>query len=100
MAGTDPIHQFVISDLIPIHIGDQAAGTAMNFSFTNSALFMVATVVILIHSYYGFFATGGPEGVGIASGRAVRASSVAIVAIDMLLTIALWGFNATISFTG
>lgn len=47
MAGTDPIHQFVISDLIPIHIGDQAAGTAMNFSFTNSALFMVATVVIL-----------------------------------------------------
>ncbi|ATL66069.1 MlaE family ABC transporter permease [Nocardia terpenica] len=59
-----------------------------------------ATVVILIHSYYGFFATGGPEGVGIASGRAVRASSVAIVAIDMVLTIALWGFNATITFTG
>ncbi|MBB5915011.1 phospholipid/cholesterol/gamma-HCH transport system permease protein [Nocardia transvalensis] len=59
-----------------------------------------ATVVILIHSYYGFFATGGPEGVGIASGRAVRASSVAIVAIDMVLTLALWGFNATISFTG
>jgi F-type H+-transporting ATPase subunit a len=47
MAGTDPIHQFVIYDLFPIHIGDQAAGTAMNFSFTNSALFMVATVVIL-----------------------------------------------------
>lgn len=47
MAGTDPIHQFVIYDLFPIHIGDQAAGTAMNFSFTNSALFMVATVVVL-----------------------------------------------------
>ncbi|WP_436838657.1 ABC transporter permease [Nocardia nova] len=59
-----------------------------------------ATVVILIHSYYGFFATGGPEGVGIASGRAVRASSVAIVAIDMVLTLMLWGFNATIDFTG
>lgn len=59
-----------------------------------------ATVVILIHSYYGFFATGGPEGVGIASGRAVRASSVAIVAIDMVLTLMLWGFNATIEFTG
>nr|WP_210743690.1 ABC transporter permease [Nocardia cerradoensis] len=59
-----------------------------------------ATVVILIHSYYGFFATGGPEGVGIASGRAVRASSVAIVAIDMVLTLTLWGFNASIDFTG
>ncbi|MCW5722698.1 MAG: F0F1 ATP synthase subunit A [Devosia sp.] len=47
MAGTDPIHQFVIYDLFPIHIGDEAAGTAMNFSFTNSALFMVVTVVVL-----------------------------------------------------
>jgi F-type H+-transporting ATPase subunit a len=47
MAGTDPIHQFVIYDLFPIHIGDEAAGTALNFSFTNSALFMVVAVVVL-----------------------------------------------------
>ncbi|MBJ6988260.1 MULTISPECIES: F0F1 ATP synthase subunit A [unclassified Devosia] len=47
MAGTDPIHQFVITDLIPIHVGDEAAGTALNLSFTNSALFMAVTVVIL-----------------------------------------------------
>jgi F-type H+-transporting ATPase subunit a len=47
MAGTDPIHQFVIYDLFPIHIGDEAAGTALNFSFTNSALFMVVAVVLL-----------------------------------------------------
>ncbi|MEV0251334.1 ABC transporter permease [Nocardia sp. NPDC050712] len=58
------------------------------------------TVVILVHSYYGFFATGGPEGVGIASGRAVRASFVSIIAIDMVLSIVFWGFNAAISFTG
>ncbi|MCU1646255.1 MAG: transporter permease [Nocardia sp.] len=56
--------------------------------------------VILIHCYQGFFATGGPEGVGIASGRAVRASFVAIIAMDMLLSIVLWGFNAPITFTG
>ncbi len=47
MAGTDPIHQFVIYDLFPIHIGDEAAGTALNLSFTNSALFMVVAVVLL-----------------------------------------------------
>ncbi|MGX1806065.1 ABC transporter permease [Nocardia sp. NPDC055321] len=58
------------------------------------------TVVILVHSYYGFFAAGGPEGVGIASGRAVRASFVAIIAIDMVLSIVLWGFNSAISFPG
>ncbi|AEF39621.1 ABC transporter permease [Hoyosella subflava] len=56
--------------------------------------------VILIHCYHGFLATGGPEGVGIASGRAVRASFVAIIVLDMLLSIALWGFHSEISFTG
>ncbi|APB01157.1 ABC transporter permease [Nocardia seriolae] len=59
-----------------------------------------AVVVILIHCYYGFFATGGPEGVGIASGKAVRASSVAIIAMDMVLSLSLWGFNSAITFTG
>ncbi|WP_442790135.1 ABC transporter permease [Nocardia sp. CDC160] len=59
-----------------------------------------AVVVILIHCYYGFFAAGGPEGVGIASGKAVRASSVAIIAMDMVLSLSLWGFNSAITFTG
>ncbi|MGV9675780.1 MlaE family ABC transporter permease [Nocardia sp. NPDC003482] len=58
------------------------------------------TAVILVHSYYGFFAAGGPEGVGIASGRAVRASSVAIIALDMAMTLALWGFHTAIEFKG
>ncbi len=62
------------------------------------AIFGVA--VILVHCYQGFFASGGPEGVGIASGRAVRASFVTIIAIDMVLSIALWGFNSAITFTG
>ena len=36
---TDPIHQFQIKKLIPIEVG------GVDFSFTNSALFMVLTVV-------------------------------------------------------
>ncbi|TIT55926.1 MAG: F0F1 ATP synthase subunit A, partial [Mesorhizobium sp.] len=36
----DPIHQFHINKLIPIEIG------GYDLSFTNSALFMVATVVV------------------------------------------------------
>jgi len=35
----NPIHQFQISTIIPIHIG------GLDFSFTNSALFMVLTVL-------------------------------------------------------
>ncbi|ADG80740.1 Phospholipid ABC transporter permease protein mlaE OS=Tsukamurella paurometabola (strain ATCC 8368/ DSM / CCUG 35730 / CIP 100753 / JCM 10117 / KCTC 9821/ NBRC 16120 / NCIMB 702349 / NCTC 13040) OX=521096 GN=Tpau_4171 PE=4 SV=1 [Tsukamurella paurometabola] len=57
-------------------------------------------VVILIHCYQGFFAAGGPEGVGVASGRAVRASLVSIVVLDMLLTTAIWGFNPVLVFRG
>ncbi|MFD5177568.1 ABC transporter permease [Nocardia sp. NPDC058379] len=59
-----------------------------------------AVAVILIHCYQGFFAVGGPEGVGAASGRAIRASLVAIIALDMIMTIVLWGFSTPIAFTG
>ena len=59
-----------------------------------------AVAVILIHCYQGFFARGGPEGVGMASGRAIRASLVAIITLDMIMTIVLWGFSTPISFTG
>ena len=34
---------------------------------------------MLVHTYYGYTATGGPAGVGEAVGRAVRASLVAAV---------------------
>jgi phospholipid/cholesterol/gamma-HCH transport system permease protein len=59
-----------------------------------------AVAVILIHCYQGYFATGGPEGVGVASGRAIRASLVAIITLDMIMTIVLWGFSTPLSFTG
>ncbi|WP_194820187.1 ABC transporter permease [Nocardia sp. XZ_19_385] len=63
-------------------------------------ILVFGVAVILIHCYYGFFATGGPEGVGVASGRAVRASFVAIIGLDMVMTLALWGVNSSIEFTG
>ncbi|TLF94957.1 ABC transporter permease [Nocardia cyriacigeorgica] len=59
-----------------------------------------SSAVILIHCYQGFFATGGPEGVGIASGRAVRASFISIITLDMVLTIMLWGLNSPLTITG
>ncbi|RBO96093.1 ABC transporter permease [Nocardia puris] len=61
---------------------------------------LFVTVTIVIHAYYGFFASGGPEGVGLASGRAVRASFVTIIALDMLATMLLWGIDTAVEFTG
>lgn len=54
----------------------------------------------LIHCYYGYFVKGGPVGVGMASGRAVRASLVIIMVLDFILTVALWGLRPVFVFKG
>lgn len=57
-------------------------------------------VVTLIHCYYGYFTTGGPVGVGRASGRAIRSSLVAIMVLDFTLTVMLWGLEPVFVFKG
>ncbi|WP_439032981.1 MlaE family ABC transporter permease [Gordonia terrae] len=57
-------------------------------------------VITVIHCYYGYFASGGPAGVGAASGRAIRASLVAIVVLNFLMTVAIWGLNPVLPFRG
>jgi len=59
-----------------------------------------AVVIILIHCYHGYHASGGPAGVGVAVGRAVRTSIVAINVIDLLLSMAIWGTTTTVRLAG
>jgi phospholipid/cholesterol/gamma-HCH transport system permease protein len=59
-----------------------------------------AVVVILIHCYHGYTASGGPAGVGVAVGRAVRTSIVAINVIDLFLSMAIWGASTTVRLAG
>ena len=59
-----------------------------------------AILVTIIHCYYGFSATGGPEGVGRAAGRAIRMSTVAIAISDMLMTLLFWGISVPLKVTG
>jgi phospholipid/cholesterol/gamma-HCH transport system permease protein len=68
------------------------------YSFLKVIIFSV--VIMLIHCYYGYFAKGGPAGVGVAVGRAVRTSIVAINVIDLFLSLALWGANTTVRIAG
>jgi phospholipid/cholesterol/gamma-HCH transport system permease protein len=52
---------------------------------------MVFTVLVtLIHCYYGYHARGGPAGVGVAVGRAVRTSIVAVAVAGYFLSLAIW----------
>ena len=68
------------------------------FSLTKAMLF--AVVVALIHCYYGYNASGGPAGVGVAVGRAIRLSIVAVVLLNLVLSLIFWGGGNTVSLTG
>ncbi|WP_456553876.1 MlaE family ABC transporter permease [Blastococcus sp. SYSU D01042] len=59
-----------------------------------------AVVIILSHCYYGYRASGGPAGVGLAVGRAVRFSIVAVMVIDLFLSLAIWGSTTTVRIAG
>jgi phospholipid/cholesterol/gamma-HCH transport system permease protein len=59
-----------------------------------------AFTVAMIHCWYGFTATGGPEGVGEATGRAIRATIVAVVLIDMVMTLLFWGGGSGVRISG
>jgi len=63
-------------------------------------LLFLAVSIILIHCYYGYTASGGPAGVGMAVGRAIRASIVWVVVADFFLSFAIWGSTTTVRITG
>jgi phospholipid/cholesterol/gamma-HCH transport system permease protein len=68
------------------------------YSFVKVLIF--ALIVILIHCYYGYYASGGPAGVGVAVGRAVRTAIVAINLVDFFLSLAIWGATTTVRIAG
>lgn len=60
----------------------------------------MAIAVMLIHTYYGFNASGGPVGVGVAVGNAVRASLVVVVVITLLTSLAIYGADGKFNLAG
>ncbi|MFC9994408.1 ABC transporter permease [Nocardia sp. NPDC127526] len=68
------------------------------YSLVKAILFVAITT--FIQCYYGFFATGGPEGVGVAAGRAIKLSIIAVVFADLFMTLAIWGVDPGIRISG
>ncbi|MGV0768727.1 ABC transporter permease [Mycobacterium syngnathidarum] len=60
----------------------------------------MAVVVMLVHTYYGFTATGGPAGVGEAVGRAVRASLVVAAFVTLFVSLAIYGESGNFNLSG
>jgi phospholipid/cholesterol/gamma-HCH transport system permease protein len=61
---------------------------------------IVGIVVMLAHTYFGFTASGGPAGVGEAVGRSVRTSLVAVVAVTLFVSLAIYGPSGNFNYAG
>ncbi|MFE7723774.1 MlaE family ABC transporter permease [Nocardia rhizosphaerihabitans] len=91
-------------------IGGTAAGTYSHYfyqflvptdvlySLLKAIVFVMITT--FIQCYYGFFASGGPEGVGVAAGRAIKMCIILVVFADLFMTLAIWGVEPGIRISG
>jgi phospholipid/cholesterol/gamma-HCH transport system permease protein len=68
------------------------------YSLIKAMVFAVA--VAMIHCYYGFHASGGPAGVGIAVGKAIRTSIVAVNVLNLMMSSFMWGVSDTVRIAG
>src|ERR1700758_2476769 len=60
---------------------------------------MMSAIVMLTHCYYGFYASGGPVGVGEAVGRSMRFSLVSVQVVALFGALALYGVNPNFNLT-
>ncbi|PKW12936.1 MlaE family ABC transporter permease [Saccharopolyspora spinosa] len=101
---------YIAARAVTIYVYGQSAGTYDHYfnlflppedvlwSFGKVLVFSV--VVIMTHCYYGYRASGGPAGVGVAVGRAVRTAIVTTALLDFFLSLAIWGTTTTVRITG
>ncbi|MBB3049183.1 phospholipid/cholesterol/gamma-HCH transport system permease protein [Prauserella isguenensis] len=101
---------YLASRAVVIYIYGQSAGTYDHYfemflppqdvlySFIKVLIFSV--LIILTHCYYGYKASGGPAGVGVAVGRAVRLSIVTVAVVNFFVGFALWGTDTTVRIAG
>jgi phospholipid/cholesterol/gamma-HCH transport system permease protein len=72
--------------------------TDLLWSFLQAIVMSIA--VMLVHTYYGYNASGGPVGVGIAVGQAVRTSLIVVVTITLFISLAVYGASGNFNLSG
>jgi phospholipid/cholesterol/gamma-HCH transport system permease protein len=104
------LSSYLASRLVVIYIYHQSAGTYDHYfdlflppqdvlySFIKVLIFSV--LIILSHCYFGYRASGGPAGVGVAVGKAVRLSIVTVSIVNFFIGFAIWGTDVTVRIAG
>ncbi len=104
------ILSFLASQFITVVLFGQSSGLYQHYfttflnpidllwSFLQAVL--MALTVLLIHTYFGYFASGGPAGVGVATGNAVRTSLVVVVSVTLLVSLSIYGSNGNFNLSG
>jgi phospholipid/cholesterol/gamma-HCH transport system permease protein len=104
------VSSYLASRLVVIYIYHQSAGNYDHYfdlflppqdvlySFIKVLIFSV--LIILSHCYFGYRASGGPAGVGVAVGRAVRLSIVTVSIVNFFIGFAIWGTDVTVRIAG
>jgi phospholipid/cholesterol/gamma-HCH transport system permease protein len=104
------LSSYLASYVIVVYYYHDSAGTYSHYfhlflppgdviwSFFKVLIF--AVMIILVHCYYGYTASGGPAGVGVAVGRAVRVAIVMLNILDFFLSFAIWGSSQTVRIAG
>jgi phospholipid/cholesterol/gamma-HCH transport system permease protein len=101
---------FIASQVTVLFVSKQGSGTYLHYFYLflsrKDVLLSIVKVIVfcfmitIVHCYYGYNATGGPEGVGRAAGRAIRMSVVGIAILDMLMTFLFWGLSTPFRVSG
>jgi phospholipid/cholesterol/gamma-HCH transport system permease protein len=104
------LSSYLASRTVTVYFYGQSAGTYDHYfnlflppedvfwSFGKVLIFSVA--IILVHCYYGYRASGGPAGVGVAVGRSVRTTIVTAALLNFFIGFAIWGTTVTVRIAG
>jgi phospholipid/cholesterol/gamma-HCH transport system permease protein len=66
----------------------------LDFVYSTAKGMLMATFVVVVGCYYGYYASGGPVGVGVATARSMFVNIIGIHVIGLLTTQIFWGANA------
>ena len=101
---------YLSTQLVVFFAAGQSSGTYLHYfalvmngrdvAYATIKAVIFVFVASTLQCYYGYYAAGGPAGVGVAAGRAMRSAITIVIILNMLLTMAMWGVDAGARFGG